>query len=128
MSDIPTTSHIISFLLKKYFYLSWSKHTRGASSFLVHKKVHLDYVVSDQANRNHPNDTAKRHHLQYNMKELETIAASYYRCYAPKELTQRRDVNYCKLRTIPFLSFSCFKLSLISNLSVDFINYAKYFL
>ena len=30
--------------------------TRGASLFLVHKKVHLDYAVSDQTNRSYPNE------------------------------------------------------------------------
>ncbi|HHF7044682.1 TPA: hypothetical protein ACPQXX_001910, partial [Streptococcus mutans] len=33
------------FLINLYF------KTRGASLFLVHKKVHLDYAVSDQTNR-----------------------------------------------------------------------------
>ena len=31
-------------------------NTRGASLFLVHKKVHLDYAVSDQTNRSYPNE------------------------------------------------------------------------
>ncbi len=31
-------------------------YTRGASLFLVHKKVHLDYAVSDQTNRSYPNE------------------------------------------------------------------------
>ena len=34
-----------------YYY-----YTRGASLFLVHKKVHLDYAVSDQTNRSYPNE------------------------------------------------------------------------
>ncbi|EHI75204.1 transposase [Streptococcus criceti] len=46
---------------------------------------------------NHLNDTAKRHHLRYNMKQLKTIITSYYRCYTPKELTHRQNVNYCKV-------------------------------
>ena len=33
-----------------------NKVTRGASLFLVHKKVHLDYAVSDQTNRSYPNE------------------------------------------------------------------------
>lgn len=40
------------------------------------------------------NDTAKRHHLQYSVKQLKTMCSSYYRRYAPKELT---NVNYCKV-------------------------------
>lgn len=46
---------------------------------------------------NHLNYNAKRHHLQYSMQQLQTICLSYYRNYAPKELTQRRNINYCKI-------------------------------
>ncbi len=43
------------------------------------------------------NDTAKRHYLQYSVEQLKTMCSSYYRRYAPKELTHRRNVNYCKV-------------------------------
>lgn len=46
---------------------------------------------------NHLHYTAKHHHLQYSMTQLKVICSYYYRHYAPKELTQRRNVHYCKV-------------------------------
>ena len=51
------------------------------------------------------NDTAKHHHLQYSVEQLKTMCSSYYRRYAPKELTHRRNSTIVKLMTMPFLFF-----------------------
>ena len=51
------------------------------------------------------NDTAKHHHLQYSVEQLKTMCSSYYRRYAPKELTHRQNSTIVKLMTMPFLFF-----------------------
>lgn len=80
-------------------------------NLLVHKKVHLDYAVSDQTDSivqmNDFNYHSKPHHLQYSMKQLKQICSRYYQEYAPTvflvlqaELgitSQRKFYRMCRL-------------------------------
>ncbi len=50
------------------------------------------------------NDTAKHHHLQYSGGTIKNHVF-YYRRYALKELTHRRNSTIVKLMTMPFLFF-----------------------